>query len=479
MSDDTVMLDAILATNRATENGGAIVFDEGGYASNVVLRGNRALDSGGGAMLYFGGELHDCLIEQNTAAWGGGLQCNGNADHGYVLGCTIRSNTVPNGGGGVRYWLGGIVRDCVIAYNRAKDGGGVEITGGTGWVDRCWIRHNVASNSGGGVNFVDHGLVTGCTIVSNTAAGYGGGGAYLTAGGHIDRSRILFNSAASYGGACFASFGGSIHNSLMAFNFALRGGAVFADGGGLFVNCTIVSNTASFDTGGAWNDRGGGWYTNCVLYHNTAPAIPNHTSAVAGATFTRCCAWPLPPGTGNFTNAPMLSAALTNFGVPLAGSPCINVATTLPWMAGANDAYGVKRIVGPAADVGACEYPYTTSGVSAIWLAEHSLFTDGSADFLDTDGDSIINRDEWLCGTDPRGNDSFLGLQAAPRSSAGFVIAWHSVDGKRYAVARGTNAVRGDWTPIVTNVLGIEPANSATDTTAVGSGPWFYRVNLE
>jgi subtilisin family serine protease len=477
LSEGTMMFDATLATNRATENGGAILFDSGGYASNCVLRANRADDSGGGAMVYFGGALQDSLLERNTAAWGGGLQCNGDADHGLVLGCTIRSNACPNGGGGVRFWLGGIVRDCTIEYNRANDGGGVEHTGGGGWVDRCEIRNNYATNSGGGMSFDNSGLATECLLVSNNSP-YAAA-ANFNHNGLLDRSRVLHNGTATYGGASYHNGGGEIRNTLIAHNRAVRGGAIFCWYGGTFVNCTVVSNSATLDTGGAWNDHGGS-YANCILHANAAPTIPNFTNTDAAAvSFTRTCAWPLPPGTGNFTNAPLLSFAVTNLGVPLAGSPCINVATTLPWMAGANDPYGMKRIVGPAPDIGACEYPFTTSGVSAVWLMEHSLFTDGRADFSDDDGDGLGNRDEWLCGSDPRDGESVLRVEQTAWTNTGILIRWQSVDAKRYRLERSTNLVAGFNQPLTTNILGVAPMNTATDTTAAGSGPWLYRIRLE
>lgn len=475
VSGDGEIRGVVIATNHATENGGGLVFDRGGYASNCVLRANRALDSAGGAMLYFGGGLHRSVIEQNTASWGGGLQCNGDADHGYVLGCIIRSNAVANGGGGARFWLGGIVRDCVIEYNRANQGGGVETTGNGGWVDQCVIRHNYATNAGGGIKFSNAGRVTFCEVVSNTAP-YGGAANFETSG-KMDGCRVFHNDAPFYGGAAYCNGGGQIHNTLMAHNTSPRGGALFIWYGGEFINCTIVSNIASIATGGTWNE-GGGRYTNCIIHHNVAPAAPNYTNLGSGMAFTKVCAWPLPPGSGNFTNAPLLSFAATNFGTPLAGSPCINAGVTLPWMAGANDPYGMKRIVGPAADIGACEYPYTTSGVSAVWLMEHSLFTDGSSDYADDDGDTRNNREEWLCGTDPRDRSSALGV-AQMGNSGGLVIRWHSVDGKRYRVERATNLMAGFNALVKTNILGVAPMNTETDVTAVGTGPWLYRVQLE
>lgn len=475
MSTNTYMMRAVLEANRATENGGAIVFDRSGYASNVVLRGNVAQDSAGGAMLYYGGVLQDSLVESNTAQWGGGVQCNGDDDHGYVLGCTIRGNTVPNGGGGARFWLGGIVRDCVIEYNRANQGGGVETTGNGGWVDQCTIRHNYATNAGGGIKFSNAGLVTFCEVVSNTAP-YGGAANFETSG-KMDGCRVFYNNAPFYGGAAYCNGGGQIHNSLLAHNTSPRGGALFIWYGGEFINCTIVSNIASTSTGGTWNE-GGGRYTNCIIHHNVAPAVPNYTNLGSGMAFTKVCAWPLPPGSGNFTNAPLLSFAATNFGVPLAGSPCINAGTNLPWMAGATDPYGMKRIVGPAPDIGACEYPFTTSGVSAAWLMEHSLFTDGSADFADDDGDGQDNYREWRSRTNPRDARSVFKVSGVGFQVSGPVVRWSSESNLTYRVERTTNLMTS-FSNLRTNIPATPPLNVHTDETVSGRGPWLYRVEVE
>jgi subtilisin family serine protease len=471
------IFDATFLTNTATDHGGALNLDHGGYASNCVLRANRANDAGGGAMVYFGGGIENCLLEFNSGSYGGGAVCWGADDHGFLLRCTVRSNACKNAGGGVRLYQGGIVRDTVLEYNRANEGGGVQTEEGTGWVDRCTIRHNYATNNGGGIHFHNDGLATDCLIVSNSSLNAAGVNCYL--GGLVNRCRVLRNTASSYGGGAFLNGGGAVRNTLVSHNSASRGGGFFCWYGGDFINCTVVSNSVSGDGGGAWNDHGGR-FTNCVVYHNVAPASPNYTNTDAAAvSFTATCTWPLPPGPGNFTNPPFLSLAATNYGVPLAGSPCINAGVTLPWMAGENDPAGMKRIVGPAPEVGAFEYPFTASGVSAAWLMAHSLFTDGRSDFTDDDRDGLPNRDEWLCNTDPRNAASALGVEEVARAGTGMVVRWQSVDGKRYRLDRSTNLVRGFDQLVKTNIPGVAPMNTETDTTATGKGPWLYRIVLE
>ncbi|HBA85138.1 MAG TPA: hypothetical protein DCZ95_13695 [Verrucomicrobia bacterium] len=469
---------AAFVSNYASAAGGALNLDHGGVVSNCVMRGNKAWD-GGGAVCYFGGTLIDCSIEGNAASYGGGVLCWGASDHGYVQGCTIRSNGCANNGGGIRLYWGGIVRDSVIAYNRANYGGGVNAEGSSGLVERCVVYGNFATNNGGGIDLNGKSRVVDCAISNNTAP-YGGG-FMLSGEALVNRCRIMKNIGSSYGGGAYVNSGARMYNSLVSGNSSFRGGGFFCWYGGDFINCTMVSNNATGDGGGAWNDNGGR-YTNCIVYFNTAPKSPNYTNTVAAAVaFTRTCSFPLPAGSGNLTNTPMLSFAATNYARLQTGSPCIDQAVVLDWMAGENDAAGLKRIVGAAPDIGAFEYPFTGSGVPADWLMTHSLFTDGSSDYADDDGDGLNNYAEWRSGTDPRNGASCLRLtRSSSVPGSGLVLQWASVDGKRYRVARTTNLMAGAFPVLLyTNLLGVAPLNTVTDAAVSGSGPWLYRIGVE
>jgi len=63
----------------------------------------------------------------------------------------------------------------------------------------------------------------------------------------------------------------------------------------------------------------------------------------------------------------------------------------------------------------------------------------------------------------------------------GLVARWSSVAGKFYRLERGTNlTVFPLFSHLVkTDIAAVPPLNTETDTTAVGSGPWFYRIGLE
>jgi len=60
------------------------------------------------------------------------------------------------------------------------------------------------------------------------------------------------------------------------------------------------------------------------------------------------------------------------------------------------------------------------------------------------------------------------------------VLSWQSAEGARYRLKRSTNLSTDGFGYLVrTNIPATPPFNTETDTTAVGSGPWFYRVGVE
>ena len=96
----------------------------------------------------------------------------------------------------------------------------------------------------------------------------------------------------------------------------------------------------------------------------------------------------------------------------------------------------------------------------------------------DSDGDGALNWDELAAGTDPLDSNSVFQVSGFRSQVSGPVVEWSSVVSKRYRIQRSAH-LPGGFGNLLTNVLATPPLNVHTDETAVGVGPWIYRVELE
>jgi len=225
--------------------------------------------SGGGINLYGGnGVVSNCILTGNSA-----FSCGGGSYYGTLNNCVLTGNSVSN------YYGGGsdfsTLINCTLSSNSAEYGGGSHY----GTLVNCTLSGNSARTGGGSY----YSTLYNCTLSGNSAE-YGGG----SAEGTLFNCILTGNSASEWGGgSCF----------------------------GKLYSCTLSGNSASNYGGGSVY----GTLNNCIVYFNNASSERNWR----GSTFAYSCTAPLPEGTGNITNAPMLVSASHLH----ADSPCVGVGS--------------------------------------------------------------------------------------------------------------------------------------------------------
>ncbi len=358
-----------------------------------------------------------------------------------------------------------LITNCVIIGNQAFQGGGVAF----GTVVDCTISSNLAIAAGGALA-AD---LSGCRISSNRAVNQpgwdGNGGGVATS--RLTNCMVLENSAENGGGGA---------NSCVLVNCILRDNKALFGGGAItseLKNCTITGNLAT--------NRGGGLAgcsaKNCIAYFNTAADSANYYRyPLTIPKLEYCCTIPLPDeGYGNITNAPLF----VDFGSgdlhPASNSPCVNAGLNA-YVVLSTDLDGNPRVSGGTVDIGAYEFQGAGSRISYAWLQQYGLPTDGSADDLDPDHDGHNNWQEWRCQTDPANALSVLRLLSASSDGGNVSVTWQSAVGVNYFLERSTNlSVTAPFTMLPVELLGQPGKTSFTDTNAVGSGPFFYRVGVQ
>jgi hypothetical protein len=251
-------------------------------------------------------------------------------------------------------------------------------------------------------------------------------------------------------------------------------------GGGAYIstlnNCTLTGNHASL--GGGANSS---TLNNCIIYFNTDHYGPNpylHAPNHYSCALNYCCST-CEEGCASVTSDPLfVNQANGDFHLQT-NSPCINAGNNT-YATSLTDLDNNPRIQGGTVDIGAYEYQKPTSIISYAWLQQYGLPIDGSADFIDTDGDGMNNWQEWIAGTNPTNRLSVLEMLAPSNSVSGFTLTWQSVSGKTYYLQRGTDLLfQAASLSIQSNIVGQAGTTSFTDTTVTNGGPYFYRVGVQ
>ena len=130
--------------------------------------------------------------------------------------------------------------------------------------------------------------------------------------------------------------------------------------------------------------------------------------------------------------------------------------------------------------MGAFEFQGPDLGLFVPWLYHYYLPTDGSADFLDSDGDGLNNWHEWRADTIPTNPLSLLQMVSATPGVGGTNVRWESVNTRRYWLEGCASlAPSSPFHMIATNIVGQAGTTLYTDTNAIGAGPFFYRVGVQ
>ena len=456
-ASDSTLTNCTLAANSGNSGGGAL----NSTLIACTLSGNSTYDSeiagtGGGANSC---TLNNCWLFNNSSTYGGG------AIGGAMNNCLLASNSAFFNGGGV-YSV--FLTNCTLSGNTAYYGGGAE----SSTLQSCVLSSNAAALNGGGA---DSSILNQCTLSGNSASfGGGAGDSTLISCTLSNNFAVLFDYEGGQGGGADYCY---LADCLLTGNSAdyIGGGADSST----LNNCTLAGNSANISGGGASISL----LNNCIVYFNTAPDGPNFapsTEYYPGCTLKYCCTTPMPDdGVYNFTNAPLVVDPIGGDFHLQSGSPCINAGNNA-FVTLTNDLDGNPRIVGGTVDIGTYEYQNPTSVISYAWLQYYGLPTDGSADFIDSDGDGMNNWQEWRTGTNPTDASSLLKMTTVTNDVSGMTITWQSVSGVTYFLQRATDlGTQPAFSTIQTGIAGQPGTTSYTDTDATGAGPYYYRVGVQ
>lgn len=205
---------------------------------------------------------------------------------------------------------------------------GTGATNGPSAVRCAWLTNNAS--------LVGFTLTAGATQTSGDLYALESGGGVWCASSNalVQNCVIISNTAQYYGGAAYQ---GSLKNCLASNNRVQTTQNPAIDSATLN-NCTVVSNSC---VGVVQCNM-----TNSIVYYNVRLVIGN------AGTFSHCCTTPAASGTGNFTNAPLLLAD----GIHLSStSPCIG-AGTIP--ASSADIFGVPWATPPSVGCAEATVPF-------------------------------------------------------------------------------------------------------------------------
>jgi predicted outer membrane repeat protein len=332
-----VVRDAAVTGNRSTNSAGGISSGVGTDVKVVrtIVARNIALTNGGGMAITNTVTLRDSVVRRNVAgADGGGIW----ADTATLSGCTVAGNDSDSVGGGI--WAGsatlsgctvtgndanaqggGIysstvtLTDSTVSDNEADSGGGGIVALSTATLKRSTVSGNTTLGVGGGIN-ASTVTLTGSTVSGNRSNTFGGG---IAAGNTatLTNSTVSGNTALTNGGGLWAMTA-TLLNCTIAENFALVGGGLYHEPGGVFsVRNTIVAlnlfmpGGSNADVSGIFDSQG-----HNLIGVNGGIGFANGVDGDIAGTFLN----PIDPKLGPLAN----NGGRTKTHALLAGSPAID-----------------------------------------------------------------------------------------------------------------------------------------------------------
>ncbi len=473
-----LVVNACAIERNAAASGGGVYSERGLFPLNTVIAGNFATNGGGGGLVagpYVRGSstVYDSLITNALIAWNTATEAGGGAYFPRAFdarGWVVMSNQTLAGPGGGLFLTGGSATDLSVLGNvSGSDGGG--IAGETGSVTACAIAHNAALTGDGGGVRLEGGTLSQCTIRGNVAGG-AGGGAWLGKGAIVRSSLVTGNSGGGSGGGLYlAATTGKVENCTVTANDATQGGGIAAMQG-LVRNAIVTGNGAE----NWWLGSGGGITVeySCTPQDLTAYGAgntvldPQFVDAM-GQDYRLLAVSPcVDQGTNQSWmasakdldgNARIVNGRVDMGAYEFVGAPMAPAAPTMAMMR-----------VKPAAVADA-----DRDGLPDAWESQYAKTATAIEAGSDDDGDGLSNWAEYVAGTDPKDKDS--GLWTAPSIENGsIVLRWPSQAGRRYIVERGTSMSTG-FAPLEQGIEATPPVNEFVDPVD-GPGPFFYRVTV-
>jgi hypothetical protein len=174
LSHAGAVLDGLTITNGYSGSEGAGITMSAGTVRNCVIARNTGDNVSGGGIKMSAGAVSNCVIANNAARGAGGISMSAGCVVQY---CSIVSNSASSGAGtgsgGVDLG-GGVLRNCLVAYNFAGyNGAGVYSVSGSPLVESCTITsnsNNKTFSSGGGL-YLAGGAATNCIVWGNVSLG--------------------------------------------------------------------------------------------------------------------------------------------------------------------------------------------------------------------------------------------------------------------------------------------------------------------